>query len=54
MKRIARRPVVLLTVDSESANRYWLIRNYFPEGKGPFASLDDQTTHPHQGTIWPW
>ena len=41
MMRVARRSVVLLTVDSEHADRYWLIRDYFPEGKGLFAPLDD-------------
>jgi SAM-dependent methyltransferase len=41
MKRVARRAVVLLTVDSESADSYWLIRDYFPEGRALFAPLAD-------------
>ena len=41
MRRIARSAVVLLTVDSDSADSYWLIRDYFPEGGALFASLAD-------------
>ena len=41
MKRVARSAVVLLTVDSESADRFWLIRDYFPEAKSLFASVGD-------------
>jgi hypothetical protein len=41
MKRIARRAVVLLTVDSESADSFWLIRDYVPEGRDLFAPLAD-------------
>jgi SAM-dependent methyltransferase len=44
MKRIARRAVVLLTVDSESAGSFWLIRDYFPEGRALFAPLADLLT----------
>jgi hypothetical protein len=39
MVRVARRTVVLLTVDSEAADRYWLIRDYFPSGRDVFAPL---------------
>lgn len=39
MRRVARRSVVLLTVDSEHADSYWLIRDYFPEGRNLFAPL---------------
>ena len=41
MKRVARRSVVLLTVDSAHADSYWLIRDYFPEGRELFAPLSD-------------
>ena len=41
MIRVARRSVVLLTVDSETAGSYWLIRDYFPEGRELFAPLSD-------------
>lgn len=39
MKRVARRSVVLLTVDSDIADSYWLIRDYLPEGRELFAPL---------------
>ena len=39
MKRVARHRVVLLTVDSAAAANYWLIRDYFPEGRELFAPL---------------
>ena len=41
MMRVARRSVVLLTVDSANADSYWLIRDYFPEGRELFAPLSD-------------
>ncbi|MFZ0041911.1 MAG: class I SAM-dependent methyltransferase [Solirubrobacteraceae bacterium] len=41
MRRVARRAVVLLTVDSATADSYWLIRDYFPEGKELFAPVAD-------------
>lgn len=41
MRRVARRAVVLLTVDSVTADRYWLIRDYFPQGKDLFAPVAD-------------
>jgi SAM-dependent methyltransferase len=41
MIRVARHSVVLLTVDSETADSYWLIRDYFPEGRELFAPLND-------------
>jgi ubiquinone/menaquinone biosynthesis C-methylase UbiE len=41
MKRVARQSMVLLTVDSETADSYWLIRDYFPEGRDLFAPLSD-------------
>jgi SAM-dependent methyltransferase len=41
MKRVARRSVVLLTVDSAHADSYWLIRDYLPEGRSLFAPLSD-------------
>jgi SAM-dependent methyltransferase len=44
MKRVARRSVVLLTVDSAQADSYWLIRDYFPEGRHLFAPLADLLT----------
>jgi hypothetical protein len=44
MKRVARRAVVLLTVDSAQADSYWLIRDYFPEGRNLFAPLADLLT----------
>jgi SAM-dependent methyltransferase len=41
MSRVARHSVVLLTVDSETADSYWLIRDYFPEGRDLFAPVSD-------------
>jgi hypothetical protein len=41
MIRVARHTVVLLTVDSATADSYWLIRDYFPEGRELFAPLSD-------------
>jgi hypothetical protein len=41
MMRVARRCVVLLTVDSAHADSYWLIRDYFPEGRDVFAPLSE-------------
>jgi hypothetical protein len=41
MIRVARHSVVLLTVDSMTADSYWLIRDYFPEGRDLFAPLSD-------------
>ncbi len=41
MRRVARRAVVLLTVDSGASERYWLIRDYFPQGKDLFAPVAD-------------
>jgi hypothetical protein len=41
MIRVARHSVVLLTVDSATADSYWLIRDYFPEGRELFAPLSD-------------
>ena len=43
-KRIARRAVVVLTVDSESADSYWLIRDSFPEGRALFAPAPPEST----------
>ena len=39
MIRVVRSTVVLLTVDSETADSYWLIRDYFPSGVNVFAPL---------------
>jgi SAM-dependent methyltransferase len=39
MLRVARRSVVLLTVDSATADSYWLIRDYFPDARELFAPL---------------
>jgi hypothetical protein len=39
MIRVARYSVVMLTVDSEAADSYWLIRDYFPSGAETFAPL---------------
>jgi hypothetical protein len=44
MQRVARRSVVLLTVDSVQADSYWLIRDYFPDGRNLFAPLADLLT----------
>jgi SAM-dependent methyltransferase len=44
MLRVSRRSVVLVTVDSEFADRYWLIRDYFPQGRQLFAPLDELLT----------
>jgi hypothetical protein len=41
MRRVARCAVVLLTVDSATADSYWLIRDYFPEGRDLFAPVAD-------------
>jgi hypothetical protein len=41
MMRVARRSVVLLTVDSAQADSYWLIRDYFPAGRDLFAPLSE-------------
>lgn len=41
IRRVGRRSVVLLTVDSATAENYWLIRDYFPEGRELFAPVAD-------------
>ncbi len=38
--RVSRRMVMVLTVDARIADRYWLIRDYFPSGRELFAPLD--------------
>jgi hypothetical protein len=41
MVRVARDTVLLLTVDCARADRYWLIRDYFPSGRDLFAPLGE-------------
>lgn len=54
MVRVARDSVILLTVDSAAADRYWLVRDYFPSGREVFASLDELLQlFPDDADVWP-
>ncbi|MHB8659325.1 MAG: class I SAM-dependent methyltransferase [Solirubrobacteraceae bacterium] len=41
LRRVSRRRVVLLTVDREVSDRYWLFRDYFPSANRIFGSMRD-------------
>ncbi len=43
LRRVSRRRVVMLTVDRDVSERYWLFRDYFPQANRIFGSIDEVT-----------